>query len=57
MFIVVLAGLGSAALWYAFQAPPGKADIGRQLMWIGFGSWILAGLAWSFKRGIEIFAG
>jgi hypothetical protein len=57
MFIVVLAGLGSVGLWYAFQAPQDKADIARQVMWIGIASWLLAMFTWGFKRGVEHFVG
>jgi hypothetical protein len=56
MFIVALASLGSVGLWFAFQAPPAKADIARQLLWIGIASWSLAFVVWAFKRGIELFA-
>ena len=56
MFIVALAGIGSVALWYAFQATPDKSDIATQLTQLGITSWGAAAGVWGIKRGIELFA-
>jgi len=55
MAIVALAVLGTVGLWFGFQAPPAKADIGSQLKVIGVICWLLAFGLWGFKRGIEWF--
>jgi hypothetical protein len=55
MFIVALATLGSIGLWFGFRAPVDKADIARQLIWIGVSAWVAAVMVWGFKRGIEFF--
>jgi hypothetical protein len=53
MFIVALAGIGSVGLWYGFQAPTEKADIGAQLKTIGVAGWVAAISVWGVKRGVE----
>ena len=55
MFIVALAILGSVGLWIGFRVPAEKADIGRQLVWLGGSAWAAAVLVLGFKRLIELF--
>lgn len=55
MFIVALAILGSVGLWIGFRVPTEKADIGRQLVWLGGSAWAAAVLVMGFKRLIELF--
>jgi len=57
MFIGVLVGLGSVGLWYGFQAPADRSDIGAQLKSLGVVCWLLTIGVWGFKRGVAWFVG
>jgi len=57
MTIVVLGAMGAVGLWYEFNAPPDKAEAGRQLIATGAACWALAAGVWGVKRAAELFVG
>jgi len=57
MTIAVFGAMGAVGLWYGFNAPTDKADIGRQLITTGAVCWALATGIWGIKRAAELFVG